>query len=421
MPPPSSQKRYSSGFDSISFRSRVVNYFRSYKPAASSVVFRRRLHRFQKSCSLVCFFRSALHRISEDVCTTLPMPAGGTFCGTLICLVYSTKVLESVPFLWHTMCQSVGTLLEVRVRMDILLYQFGPAVVALFIAIGASFIHRRSHVVLTNPVRQWTSVGMAISLGFIIIFTAWSVFPWWMPPLSDDSFIFLQLARYITPLVLCVVALVFLIVPAPIPGPSGTAALAPRTLLTFASRAWLGVAASLIVGVVALSALAGMASSADESGRHVVYEVQTSSTSSASTTIYGWWFSIPCLILIAALAAIALLGLIVISRPALAVDSQTDSATRAARVRNILSVSTGGLLLHLSVVLQSLYATSSLRVGMTAGPAGWVDIGTSFAAIGPVLQIVALIAFVLGMAMWWSTLLSVLPSRNRQTRKSVLA
>lgn len=305
--------------------------------------------------------------------------------------------------------------------MIIVLYQFGPAVVALLIALGVSFIHRRSHVVLPNTVRRWTSVGMVLTLGLMITFTAWSVFPWWMPPFSEDSFLFLQLAAYIAPLILCVVALIFLIVPMPAPGPNGTAALAPRTLMTFASRRWLGAVAGLTTGVVALSALAGLASSSDESDRHVVYEVQTSSNSSASTTIYGWWFSTPCLIVVAVIVAIALLGLIVISRPALAADSQRDSATRAARVRHILVVSAGGLLLHVSAVLQSLSATSSLRAGMTAGRAGWVELGTSFAAIGPALQAASFIALILGMAMWWSTLLAVLPIRARQARKSVLA
>ncbi|MEO8221329.1 MAG: hypothetical protein ABI563_11150 [Specibacter sp.] len=262
---------------------------------------------------------------------------------------------------------------------------------------------------------------MVLALGLLVTFTAWSVFPWWMPPLSEGGILVLQLTRYIAPLVLCAVALIFLIVPAPVPGRSGTAALAPRTLTSFTSRAWLGTLACGVAAVFTTAVLAGLASRPDGSGKYLMYQVQASSNSSASTTIYGWWFSTHCLILVAILVAMALIGLIVISHPALALDEQGDTAIRTARVRNILAVTAGGLLLHLSAVLQSLYATSSLRTGMTAGPAGWVELGTSFAAVGPALQLAAVIAFILGMALWWSTLLSVLPSWSRQANKSVPA
>ncbi len=105
----------------------------------------------------------------------------------------------------------------------------------------------------------------------------------------------------------------------------------------------------------------------------------------------------PCLILIAVLVLTALVDFIVISRPTLGVDAGIDAATRTARVRNILMVSTDGFLLHLSVVLQSLFATSSLRTGMTAGSAGSIEFGTSLAAIGPAFQVASLISFILGM------------------------
>lgn len=305
--------------------------------------------------------------------------------------------------------------------MTLFLYRFGPAIAALLIALVASFIRRKSHLQLPKPVRRWTFIGMVVALGCMITFTAWSVWPWWIPPLGEDEVLFLLLARYLVPLILSIAALIWLIVPAPDPGPSGTAALAPRTLMTFTSRARLGTMLCVLAGVVAITFLAGLASDPDENGRHVIYEVQTSSTNTASTTIYGWWFSTPCLILIAVLVLTALIGTIVISRPALGVDAGIDSAIRAARVRNILMVSTGGLLLHLSAVLQSLSATSSLRTGMAAGPAGLIEFGTSFAAIGPALQVASLISYILGLALWLSTLLSVLPIGMRQTSQPVSA
>lgn len=305
--------------------------------------------------------------------------------------------------------------------MILFLYLLGPVVASLLIALVAAFIRRSPHVVLPKPVRQWTLIGMTVALGLMVAFTAWSALPWWLPPLEEGGFLLLQLARYITPLVLCVVALIFLIVPSPAPGPGGTAGLAPRTLMTFTSRAWLGTLACVVAAVFTTAILAGLASSPDGSGRYLMYEVKVSANTRASATIYGWWFSTPCLVLAAILVAMALIGLIVISRPPLARDAQGDTAARTARVRNILAVAAGGLLLHLSVVLQSLYATSSLRAGMTVGQAGWVELGPSFATIGPALQLAAVIAFILGMALWWSTLLSVLPARSPQANKSVLA
>ena len=121
------------------------------------------------------------------------------------------------------------------------------------------------------------------------------------------------------------------------------------------------------------------------------------------------------------LAALTFVGLSVMSRPALALDGGADTALRAARVRNILAAATGGLLLHLSAILESLASTSSLRSGFTAGAAGWVDQGTSFAALGPALSLAALLTLILGLALWFSVLLRTLPARTRQLIPSVSA
>ena len=121
------------------------------------------------------------------------------------------------------------------------------------------------------------------------------------------------------------------------------------------------------------------------------------------------------------LLALTFVGLSVMSRPALALDGGADTALRAARVRNILAATTGGLLLHLSAILQSLASTSSLRSGFTAGAAGWVDQGTSFAALGPALSLAALLTLILGLALWFSVLLRTLPARTCQLIPSVPA
>ncbi|WP_159500546.1 hypothetical protein [Microbacterium sp. 18062] len=296
----------------------------------------------------------------------------------------------------------------------IYLYQYGPAAVGLLVALGVAFVRRRLRVPLPKGARLATAIGVTIALGCLIAFSTWSAFSTWVPSFGEDTFLVLMRAGYLAPLVLSAVALLFLVVPVPTSGPPGSAALAPRTVLTFASRRWLAATAGAVVAIVAIALLAGLGSSPDQAGRYVLYEVRPSSNTSASTTIYGWWFSLPSLIAVAIVVAIALLGMVVISRPALAADAQHDTAIRKARVRNILAVSTGGILLHLGTVLRSLYGASTLRAGFPAGQAGWVELGTSFAAIGPALLVTSFVTGILGIAMWWYVLLSVLPVRTRQ-------
>jgi len=294
------------------------------------------------------------------------------------------------------------------------LIQYGPSTLGLLLALAAWYAKRRSHVPLPATARISTAAAMVITLACMIAFTAWGVFPTWMPPLGEDGFLVMALARNVVPLLLCAAVLLFLMPRIDAPSPRGSAELAPRTLVSFASRSWLVSAAAVTVGVIIVSILAGLASSPDDSGRYVMYGVEVSNDTSARTTIYGWWFSLPCLVLIVIIVAIALIELAVISSPPLAVDRDDDIARRTARTRTVLAVSTGGLLLHLGTVFQSLQGASSLRLGVQAGPAGWVELGSSFAAIGPVLLVASYISVILGFAMWWSVLLSALRVRTRQ-------
>ena len=102
------------------------------------------------------------------------------------------------------------------------------------------------------------------------------------------------------------------------------------------------------------------------------------------------------------------------------VSTAVGLVTALAGVVVLTGWSTGGLLIHLGGVLGSLYGTSILRAGFAAGHVGWVQLGTSFAAIGPALQIASFISVVLGLAQWWFTLLSVVPTRARLPHRSVV-
>ncbi|PRA06835.1 hypothetical protein CQ019_05620 [Arthrobacter sp. MYb229] len=298
--------------------------------------------------------------------------------------------------------------------MIMILYMAGPTVVALLIALAMALFGRRAHLVLPKAVRRSTLLGMVLALGGVIALAAWPLYLWRLANLGEDPVLVVQLVRYLAPLVLTVVALIFMVVPAPASGPSGSAALAPRTLLTFTSRAWLACLAAVVAAAFAIALFAGLASNPDERGRYVMFTMHPAEGVSASTNIYGWWFSTPCLILIAIICMTVLIGVGSISRPALASESQRDAGQRAVRSSKIFSVATGGVLLHLSVTLQTLSGTASLSYSQT----GWSEFGTSFAALGPVLQVAALLASIVGMVLWWSVLIGSLATRTHETSKA---
>lgn len=305
--------------------------------------------------------------------------------------------------------------------MILLLIQYGPTAAGLLIAVGVSVAMRRSRVILPMGTLVATSVGVLIAIGGMILYTAGRIPPEWILTLGEDKYLIFQLARFLVPLILTVIALVLLILPAPSAGPRGSAALAPRTLTTFAPKRWAGLWVAVASAVAVFTVLAGLASSPDDAGRYTKFTVEVSPTVSSATSIYGWWFSVPCVITIVILAAVTWVALVVISRPALAADPHTDTLVRTTRVRNVLAVGAGGLFLHLGAILQSLWGTSSLRSQLETGQAGTVGVGTSFAAMGPALQVASIIAMLIGMTLWWLVLLSALPVQVGRNLKSVSA
>ncbi|MCJ1696518.1 hypothetical protein MT349_12080 [Rathayibacter caricis] len=297
--------------------------------------------------------------------------------------------------------------------------QFAPAAAGLLLAAASWWLRRRSESSLPTPVRTATAAGAALALASILALAAVSVFPEWLPPFDEDGLLHWLLAGYVTPLILALVALVLLRLPRPRPRGAGTAELAPRTLLTFASRPLLAGTAAAVLVTVATALLVGAASSTDERGRSVRFVLPVSENSYASSTFYGWWFSVPCLVVLAVVLVVAGLALRSISRPPLDVDRSADAAQRAIRARNVLAVVTGGVLLHLGAVFSALRATSMLQTGFDAGATGFVQFGTSFAALGSALLVAGWAASVLGSACWWGVLLSTLRSTSRRPVGSV--
>ncbi|XBH21337.1 hypothetical protein V5R04_14165 [Jonesiaceae bacterium BS-20] len=303
----------------------------------------------------------------------------------------------------------------------ILLYQYGPSLTALIVALIMTFAGRQTQVVQAGSTRLLTGIGLSVALLGIIAIHAWSISPRWIPSFGENGTLVVGVVSFLGPLVLCGLALLLLIFPIPTPGEPGSAVLARRTILTFTPRAWLITLTSLVFTAGVLAVLAGLASSPDSKGRYVTYKIWITSESAGAAQIYGWWFSIPCLITIALIAALVLTGLTVISRPPLMTDPHQDACCRSARILNIMKVATGGLLLHTGAILQSLAGTALLRVGVEASNTGEISFGSSFASLGPTLTVASYAAVIIGMAMWWSVLFSALTSRSLQTTKSVPA
>ncbi|MBE0009642.1 MULTISPECIES: hypothetical protein [unclassified Arthrobacter] len=196
-------------------------------------------------------------------------------------------------------------------------------------------------------------------------------------------------------------------------GVPGSADLTPRTPLSFTSKFWLLNPAVVVVFILTLTVAAGSASEADTTARYNMYFVDMGEGGSAGTTIYGWFYSLPCLILLAVMVVLASINLFLIARPALDHDRDRDVRGRTVRSRTVLMVGSGALLWHLGDILASLAGTASLR-GSFGTSEGTVGVWTTFAALEPALTVASLMAVALGFASWFAGALSVIPVRQRE-------
>ena len=293
-----------------------------------------------------------------------------------------------------------------------------PLVLAAAAAAAGWLITGRRVGVPTGLTRVLTVVGTSAALVVMIGYWLLQTLPSLAPAMLYDPDIAIAL-RYLVPLIAGGIALLVLAFPVRGSGSrSEGAELSRRTVLTF-SRPWWFVAFGIVLLLTVTVALAaGSLSSPDEQGRYTLYVVRAG-TASASTTIYGWHYSVPCLILVAALVGIMTVDLALISRPALALDRDRDVAVRRVRSLNIVRVGAGAVLLHLSAVLSSLGGTSALRAGVGTGAstAGEINVGTSFAALTPLLYWAGAVVGVIGLALWFSALLSTMPAPANSRRR----
>lgn len=226
--------------------------------------------------------------------------------------------------------------------------------------------------------------------------------------------------RAALPIVLGIGAIVFLLIRPRAARTVATASLAPRTMRTFTSRAWIFALAGLVLAIVALTWAAGAASVSDDQGYRTMYVVTVGTAGSVGTTIYGWYYSLPSLLLLAALVALTIFAWWWIPRRAWDGDVDRDTAFRRLQASNIGRAACGALLVHLGVVLSSLAATSELGGVFSSNDLGAVSVGTSFAAIGTLLWWSGEAARVAGLAMWVVIALTGSPARRSASRRRTL-
>jgi hypothetical protein len=222
--------------------------------------------------------------------------------------------------------------------------------------------------------------------------------------------VLLRQMRFVMPLLVGIIVIVVMGLPLAEKRKRASANLVRRTPITYVDTAW-AIALGVLVLVAATAAVvAGAASSPDESGRLTRYQVVVEGVV-ASTEIYGWYYSVPCLLAIVGLLLVTLLGVAAVARPPLADDPDLDETRRRARSGILIRMASGSVLLHLAFVLQSLAGTASL-----GGSTGGVTMGTPFAAFGPTMLVASYVAATAGFTLWTTSALAVIPS-PRAARK----
>lgn len=261
-----------------------------------------------------------------------------------------------------------------------------------------------------SPRRRSVRIAVGAAAGLLAVMIVIELLRSLFPFSAGQALWFLQDWRFVLPLLLGVVALLVLLLPFRPRRGGGTAELHRRTPFSYAGRGsltLLGILAGLSIGI---ALFAGSLSRPDDEGNYRMFWIELGDMTGGSD-IYGWYFSVPALAVLAALLILVMANLILIARPPLAGDAEDDRATRRFRTRAVLSLASAAVALQVAAVLSSLASTSMISVSTDA-----VSVGSSFAALTPVLWGSAGLATVVGTALCVAVLLSALPlgARVRQ-------
>lgn len=293
---------------------------------------------------------------------------------------------------------------------------FGSLVAGVVLALVWWLIWGRKAALPTGPARGFTlaAAGLVLLSEFAIRFIGISSL-FGVSALSALNGLIWDYRFALTVLV-GVLGAALLLFPVQARGGRGTAELTRRSWLSFARTRWLIAPGVLLALVLILTVVAGVASRPDPAtGRHTLYLVELGGERAMGTTIYGWFYSVPVMVLTGLLIVATIAGMTLIARPGLADDRDRDLSVRVIRTRNLLAAATATLLLHLGEILGSLAGTASIR-SMFSTSEGPVRFWTTFSALEPVFIAASALSAVLGAALW-----TVIGLSGIQSRPSVAA
>ncbi|WEK62014.1 MAG: hypothetical protein P0Y60_04435 [Candidatus Microbacterium colombiense] len=276
-----------------------------------------------------------------------------------------------------------------------------PLLIGALIGVAVWRRQRRTQPPIDSGVR-W-AVGLAAAL--LLILMVAQILRAVLPPSAVQVLAPLINWRFLTPLLVGCLALMVLLFPVTIRRGGGSAELDRRTPFSFASRGTLWTLAVLIALSLGLAAFGGALSRPDDLGQYRMIWIELGSTS-GGTEIYGWYYSVPALWVLGALIVLVAANLVLISSPPISADVDGDRATRRFRIRAVLRLASSAIALHVAAVLVFLAGTSTASVTKGAGGVEAISVGTSFAALTPVLWGAWALASCLGAALCMSVLLS---------------
>jgi hypothetical protein len=296
---------------------------------------------------------------------------------------------------------------------DIALTLTGTAVIGLIAAILAVLTHRST--------AAWTRVRRSerirVAAGLVVLAVA---------VLAVRALVGLRVldqpwamsVRFAAPLLAALIALPLLLrASAGAPGHE-TADLSPRTLTSFAARWRLVLLGILVIAAVIVAVTGGLASSPDEQGHRTVHEI-SAGPMGASIHIYGWYYSVPSLVVLAVLIIATAAALRAIARSPLGEDQAAESRDRRRRTSAVLSIVSGALLVHLGAAL-GLMAQAAAFTLDASDEFMTVSTGTSFAALAMPLGVLATVASTAGWFLWFGVLVAAVahPARTRGAEQS---
>lgn len=293
------------------------------------------------------------------------------------------------------------------------LWVFGSLVAGIIVALVWWLTWGRKAVLPVGPLGGFTlAAGLLALLGEVVtrLMGASILLPFDVP---RSLSVWYWDYRFAIPLVLGILGVVLLAFPVQARGGRGAAELTRRSPVSFGRARWFVAPGALLALVLLITFVAGAASQPDPTtGQYTMYFVDLGGERGMGSSIYGWFFSVPSLILTGILIVVSIVGLSLIARPALAEDREWDIRVRTIRTRNVVVAATGALLLHLGLILSSLAGTASVRT-MFPSSEGTVTFWTTFSALEPVFIASSILCAALGVALWATVALSGIPSRRR--------